>query len=535
MPSRRSGKGGGRYTGISASAEPTAPKPPGGESFPVAGGCGGDTHCRLKCPKISFFRTRSRKGGTFIAHLVRQGDLQSLPGFGQTSPESETPAHAQANPSDQGGMRRSATGMMILVPVLLMLTGTAVGFLAVEAAYRYYLYIQLQAMPSYWAANDSIYEYHPDFGYTHPPGKSIVEVKVEKGYPVLWNERFTDGTGNMTAAKRTGAPGGQRLLVLGDSFTAFQRDGVTWPDLLQEKLDARFPGMFGVVNCGRNMYGILQMFDLGVEKAKELQPDLVIVAFITDDLTRPRFWMTVESIRGEARVIRRGTPADGNGSDSGIDAFLVHPGITKDWCMSMMGSVRSEDPVLKAMNERYRDLLDRNCREAFFTGKASFVFNRLVRGDAFHGLVRRGGEPALTAKAYREDSRFLRQVAFLHASRVPTLLVHLPTYRELREGKYLPDGRQKELLQCLRELTGRKIVNLIDHMVLPNGEIERLFLLPHDGHPSRAGLEILSDAMFNLLTRDVLTLPDVRKRPGSKTRNVTERRAMPVSEGQRGV
>ncbi|HPC74472.1 MAG TPA: hypothetical protein PK120_08090, partial [Syntrophales bacterium] len=121
-------------------------------------------------------------------------------------------------------MRRSATGMMILVPVFLVLTGTAVGFLAVEAAYRYYLYIQLQAMPSYWAANDSIYEYHQDFGYTHPPGKSIVEVKVEKGYPVLWNERFTDGTGNMTAAKRTGAPGGQRLLVLGDSFTAFQRD-----------------------------------------------------------------------------------------------------------------------------------------------------------------------------------------------------------------------------------------------------------------------------------------------------------------------
>jgi len=41
--------------------------------------------------------------------------------------------------------------------------------------------------------------------------------------------------------------------------------------------------------------------------------------------------------------------------------------------------------------------------------------------------------------------------------------------------------------------------------------------------------------MFNLLTRDVLTLPDVRKRPGSETTYATERRAMPVSEGKRGV
>ena len=403
-------------------------------------------------------------------------------------------------------MKHLAKRVIKLLPSLVLLVSSVMlSLLSVEVAYRYHLYSRMKTQPTYWAADDSIYEYHREFGYAHIPGKRIVEVKVEKGYPVLWNERYTDDSGNMTRVKGDDGARKCRLLVLGDSYTAYQRDGSTWPDLLQEKLDARFPGKFGVVNCGRNMYGILQMFDLAAVKVKELQPDLVVVAFITDDLRRYRFWMTADSIQGEKRVIKKLTPRETAGTDPGMDSFLVHPSITKPWCESMMKSRRADDPILKGMNDQYRRIMmEGRYRDVFFTGSASLVFNRIIYGDAFHGLFRHLREPALEARAYRGDSRFREQIAYLNASQVPYQLVHLPTYRDLREGKYVLDNLEKEILQYLRELTGRKIINLLEYTVDPGEQMERLYMLPHDGHPSRQGLEFFADAVFNLLTREGL-------------------------------
>lgn len=403
-------------------------------------------------------------------------------------------------------MKHLAKRVIKLLPSLVLLVSSVMlSLLSVEVAYRYHLYSRMKTQPTYWAADDSIYEYHREFGYAHIPGKRIVEVKVEKGYPVLWNERYTDDSGNMTRVKGDDGARKCRLLVLGDSYTAYQRDGSTWPDLLQEKLDARFPGKFGVVNCGRNMYGILQMFDLAAVKVKELQPDLVVVAFITDDLRRYRFWMTADSIQGEKRVIKKLTPRETAGTDPGMDSFLVHPSITKPWCESMMKSRRADDPILKGMNDQYRRIMmEGRYRDVFFTGSASLVFNRIIYGDAFHGLFRHLREPALEARAYRGDSRFREQIAYLNASQVPYQLVHLPTYRDLREGKYVLDSLEKEILQYLRELTGRKIINLLEYTVDPGEQMESLYMLPHDGHPSRQGLEFFADAVFNLLTREGL-------------------------------
>lgn len=406
----------------------------------------------------------------------------------------------------RGMKHRMRNVIKIFSPLLLLVFSLLLSLLGVEVAYRYHLYNQMKNHPTYWAANDSIYEYHRELGYTHIPAKRIVEMKVERGYPVLWNESFTDQSGNMARVKVDNGRREYRILVLGDSFTAYQRDGSTWPDLLQEKLDARFPGKFDVVNCGRNMYGILQMFDLASVKVKELQPDLVVVAFITDDLKRCRFWMTVDSSQGGKRVIKKITPLDAADSAPSMDSFLVHTSITKPWCESMMKSKRPDHPLLEAMNDQYRSIMmEERYRDIFFTCSASFVFNRVIHGDAFHGLFLHLREPALEARVYRDDSRFRDQVAVLNANRVPYLLVHLPTYQDLQAGKYVLNSLEGELLQSLRELTGRDIISLMDYTARSGEQTERFYMLPHDGHPSRMGLELFADSVFNMLAWEGIT------------------------------
>jgi hypothetical protein len=378
--------------------------------------------------------------------------------------------------------------------------------LGAEVAYRYSLYSRMKNHPTYWASNDAIYEYHQALGYTYVPNKRSVEVRVSQGNPVLWLERFTDESGNMTRVRHENGGKGYRILVLGDSYTSDQREGSTWPDLLQEKLDARFPGLFHVINCGRSMYGILQMFDLAEAKVKEMRPDLVIVAFITDDLRRCRFWMTVDSGHGTKRVSKRTTPLQAADAAPYMDSFLVNPSITRSWCESATTVVKPNDPLLEAMNDQYRRILmEDRYRDVFLCCSTSFLFNRIVHGDAFRGVLGRLREPSLEADAYRNDNQFRNRVASLNVSRVPYLLIHLPTYRDLRDQKFWINSTEKEILQSLAELTGKNIVNLLNHASDPGEPVEPLFLLPHDSHPSRRGLEFLADSVFNLLVREGLT------------------------------
>jgi len=84
-----------------------------------------------------------------------------------------------------------------------------------------------------------------------------------------------------------------KVLVFGDSWSAFHHDGRTWPLFPQEVLEARLNKKVYVVDFGRGAYGILQMFDLAAAKIAEWKPDVAVFAFITDDLDRARFWRTV--------------------------------------------------------------------------------------------------------------------------------------------------------------------------------------------------------------------------------------------------
>jgi len=194
--------------------------------------------------------------------------------------------------------------------VLLVVVGCIFGFLLTEGTYRLYLY---QTQPSrflgdrnLWYFQDSPFRYSEEFGFEYIPGKyvggAVYEGKVTQCWdpmlPWVINER-----GNMGRIKGSYEHADLKILVFGDSVTAWARESpngalMSWPDYLQDILEERLKKSVHVVNFARDGYGILQMFDLAAVKVPEWRPDIVIIAFITDDFTRDRFWRMITVLDG---------------------------------------------------------------------------------------------------------------------------------------------------------------------------------------------------------------------------------------------
>lgn len=122
----------------------------------------------------------------------------------------------------------------------------------------------------HWSYDRRAYARDEELGFRYVPGEYeghlFVDGVVRATSPVCIN-RF----GNVGRAVAD-AP----LLVVGDSFTANPIDGgIAWTDYLSES----------ALNRARDGYGVLQMVHLA---ARDPRPR-IIVAFITDDLTRDRW------------------------------------------------------------------------------------------------------------------------------------------------------------------------------------------------------------------------------------------------------
>ena len=77
-----------------------------------------------------------------------------------------------------------------------------------------------------------------------------------------------------------------RLLTTGDSFTHRKQDGLTIPDVIAEQIADRTSLRTANLNFGRGTYGVLQMLSMAATQAVALSPDVVVIEFISDDLTR---------------------------------------------------------------------------------------------------------------------------------------------------------------------------------------------------------------------------------------------------------
>lgn len=401
----------------------------------------------------------------------------------------------------------------LIINVSLMLLSIVFTIVFSEIAYRLYLMQKISVDKeseitedalNYSAVDDVLTEFNLEFGYSYVANKSNNSVLVHNGYPVMCTQATINELGNTNRIKGNYEDATVKILVFGDSFTANTGlNGITWPDLLQDELEARLNQDVNVINFGRGAYGILQMFDLARAKVEELKPDLAIFAFITSDLVRARFWRTVNFINGEKRDFVMAEPSEEADLKKSIDATLVNSMITREWCEDMLVASHKDNALLKALNEEFIQRRREHYDPVEFNSlSTSFIFNRIVYNDPFRGFIP-SLIPRLYENSYAADSRFIENVNYINQSNIPYYIIHLPTYEDLKAGEYELSEQEQSLFESFQEVTGKQIINFIEypssHDSNNREDLEKLFLSPYDRHPSLQGIRFYAEAISEAL------------------------------------
>ncbi len=408
-------------------------------------------------------------------------------------------------------MKNPKIGM--LADAILVVVSLAVGFILSEAGYRFLLYRDVPErfheppVEQLGVYDKSHWIYDEKFGYGYPPGRVINYTNIQNGKVNgcstinVINELGTIGpiVGNYKDAA-------VKIMVIGDSFAVFNLNYKTWPLLLQTKLQERLGKPVHVLNFGRDGYGILQMFDLAAAKAAEWKPDLVIIAFITNDLARIRTWRADTIVNGRQRLLTTFQPSPNPDIETTYETFVVNSKATREWCEAIKNTDR-RDTVLEEIEDAYQNARKPGGRRKadIWTLKHSYLFARVRRGDPFIGVTSTYSFPSLQIASYADDKRFMESFRALQATGVPYIIFHNAFYPEIKEGKeYITNFHEERLLKSLEETTGKTIYKTTDYIKMPVERPERMNASETNFHPSEWGMELYSDAVTEVLTRNKL-------------------------------
>jgi len=399
-------------------------------------------------------------------------------------------------------------------PIALIVVSCFVGALLAEIAFRVYL---VHRYPdrfnprddnTFGVYNVSFWEFDERFGYVYPAGRVIDDIGVARGY-VKGCDRISviNEFGNIGPVAGDWSTARIKIAVFGDSFSAIHVRGLTWPHFFQEILAERLKQPVAVMNFGRDGYGMLQMFDLAAVKVAEWKPDIVIIAFITDDLTRARFWRTVVGEGDSQRVLTTIDPVPNPGEDRAVDTYLLMASANYEWCKTMAGTGRV-DAILSRVIDKRRILHQRARGPApsAWDLRRSYLFDRIRHRKQFWKVgtqLRIAQNPRHAYSSYAEDARFTENLSRLRARGPKLVLYHLAFYPEIKANKeYLLSPQEEALLGSLGSLTEVKIFRTLDYVVRPVDDPQRIYLNPDDYHPSLWGMKFYANAVAEALIRE---------------------------------
>jgi hypothetical protein len=266
--------------------------------------------------------------------------------------------------------------------------------------------------------------------------------------------------------------------------------------LLEQRLGRELRQNIAILNYGHSGYGVLQMFDLAAVKVQEHRPDLMIFAFLTDDLTRSRWWAKTIALDGFARPLLSASK-DSFEPRSAADTHLINPAVDASWCRHALHG--SQDSLLQDLNKQYSSIKASTLRARGITPFSLthlYLLNRVLTGTPSQEAML--GIPRVTFDDFAADARLAREIDELNASGIPYLLVHLPLQRELLDRKMYASKQDQALLRSLERLTRRNVTFL--HDILGSEQLpEKMDLLPYDTHPNFAGLDLYARLITRLL------------------------------------
>src|SRR5262249_44772805 len=142
---------------------------------------------------------------------------------------------------------------------------------------------------------------------------------------------------------------------------------------------------------------------------------------------------------------------------------LINPMITREWCEGMRVAPDKDDALLKALNEEFIQRKREDYDSVDFGSlSTSFIYNRIAYNDPFRGFIP-SLIPRLSENSYAADSRFIDDVNLINQSNIPYDIIQLPTYDDLKAGKYVLGEQERALFESIQEVTGKQIINSFEY------------------------------------------------------------------------
>jgi hypothetical protein len=395
------------------------------------------------------------------------------------------------------------------VKIAFICVSTLLALLFAELAYRAYLRLELgrshnQIDYSYRMTPSVQIEYDEKYGFRPKPNTAFWMSSIRDGQ-VVWGSVISVSNADGLAGKSTINEYNHaelKVLVFGDSYSQWNQQGVTWPDILEQNLLKSQQKRVAVLDYARAGYGVLQMLDLAADKIEEHRPDLVIIATIGNDFTRGRWWAREVTTEGITRWMLSSRKDDFLDYRFAVDEYLVCPEATREWCEKQVLHGNS-DPVLEKANSQFGRLkieVESQRKSVPWISWGSFLYKRIVTGSPLEETA--DGLPRLSINDFREDEKTRENVKRIRAGGAPVLLVYLPKMPELRKRRRAVNYQSEQLMASLEQMLLSPF-----HLIQQEyaGAIPaKIDLRPYDGHPNREGLQFYADAITPLALAELV-------------------------------
>jgi hypothetical protein len=375
-------------------------------------------------------------------------------------------------------------------------------FLA-EIAFRVHLYRMIDKSQydhvDFDVVSRSYSEYDEALGFHYKPSVSADWCSIQDSLPYLAGTVSLNRRGN--SGPEVDEAGSEiKIALAGDSFSMIQHDGVTWPHLMQEELRKSTGRKVAVLNYARDGYGILQMIDQASVLVDE-KPDVILIAFITPDLVRSRFWRMERETPGGTELFTSITPTlQIDKPDTYTRTALINPLATRDWAEGLIASRDRNDPLLRSVTDTYL----REKKNHAITRFDPFSLRRLYLWERIANPAVQAGSFFNAEIAYRnfvQDGQFLSAVAKIRRSGIPVYLIHLPFYPDLAAGQFQVDSDLSKLLKSLKSTTGFPFVEIRPPLAMGR-HADIMILSPQNLHPSKHGLNFYATQVAEALLRE---------------------------------
>jgi hypothetical protein len=393
--------------------------------------------------------------------------------------------------------------------ILIALVSVLLTYVMADIGYRIYrrYKITTEYQEYYFQGIDQpIYALDEQIGFRYKPNLQGFYANFDKTNSVLQSNHFKiNNMGHISPTDDTVfKPASEfRIGIIGDSFTASIHNDTPWPSLLEQRLneDQNLKTKLGVssfkvINFGMDGTGIVQWPSVVSYEVLRYNPDLLIVNFITDDITRRFVWrISVKPPQSNGDyfmgLLCSSLPANLGNRDCAVAKMITFNASLfddKKELSRVKREIYDEESARIDWVSFYPELLARTL------GRSLGLRPRLSLSDL--------QIPSFSTKdeGIKASTEALQQIKTLIPN---TIILHNPVYSELRPISTPPEVIKimQTRVESMQRDPSLGIVLMENHMpdTSDDAEVLRWFKLPWDPHFSDYGAKIYAQAVYGQL------------------------------------